>query len=249
LLVGRNSKPVLDFGHHAFQRFRGTNFEEFRISSNKIFHENLKITCQSHLLQVQSGSFLNVVVIQTQQASQTTSVEHESLLKGGNSFLVLDFFLHTIDRVRGFNIEFYCFSSKSFHENLHIICQSPNQVHNGSFLNVVVIKSISAFQITSVEHESLLIGGNSFLVLDFGLHDLDWFQSFNIESYCFSRKSFHENLHFICRSHQQKQNGSFSNVVVRQIPSVFQLISIEHEFLSLAGNFFLLLDFSFHHID
>ncbi len=146
---------------------------------------------------MQSGFFLNVVVRKSPSVFELFSSEDESLLIGGNSFLVLYFGFDVFNGVTGLHVECNCFSSESFHENLHSSSQSQNQVQSGFFLNVVVRQSSSVFQLFSSEDQSLLIRRNSFLVLDFGFHVFNGVRGFNIEGYGFSSKSFHENLHFL----------------------------------------------------
>ena len=46
-------------------------------------------------------------------------------------------------------------------------------MEGGLLLDVVVRKGTSVFELLTSEDESLLIGRDSFLVLDFGLHVLD----------------------------------------------------------------------------
>jgi hypothetical protein len=46
-------------------------------------------------------------------------------------------------------------------------------MESGLLLDVVILEGTSIFQLLSSEDESLLIWGNSFLVLDLGLHVLN----------------------------------------------------------------------------
>lgn len=60
-------------------------------------------------------------------------------------------------------------------------------MQSGLFLNVVVRKCSAVwnqkitFQLFSCENKSLLIWGDSFFVLDLGLHILNWVGSFDIQ--------------------------------------------------------------------
>jgi len=51
--------------------------------------------------------------------------------------------------------------------------ESEDQMEGGFLLNIVVREGPSVFQLLSSEDESLLIGGDSFLVLDLGLDILN----------------------------------------------------------------------------
>ena len=64
-------------------------------------------------------------------------------------------------------------------------------------MDVVVRKSSAVFELFSSEDESLLIRGNSFLVLDLSLDVIDGIRSLDIEGDRLSCKGLDENLHFL----------------------------------------------------
>ena len=66
---------------------------------------------------------------------------------------------------------------------------------SGFFLDVVISKSSSIFELFSCENESLLIWRDSFFVLDFGFNILNRIRRFNIECDGFTSKSLDEDLH------------------------------------------------------
>jgi len=68
---------------------------------------------------MQSRFFLNVVIRQCSPILQLFASEDQSLLVRGNSFLILDFRFHIINRIGGFHFQRDGFSSQGFHENLH----------------------------------------------------------------------------------------------------------------------------------
>jgi len=51
--------------------------------------------------------------------------------------------------------------------------ETQHQVECGLLLNVVVTQSTAIFELLPGEYESLLVGGNAFLVLDLGLYIVD----------------------------------------------------------------------------
>jgi hypothetical protein len=73
----------------------------------------------------------------------------------------------------------------------------------------------------SGEDKSLLIGWDSFFVLDFGLDGFDGVRSFDIQGDGFSGQSFDEDLHTSSQSEDQMEGGFFLDVVVRKSSSVF----------------------------
>ena len=65
------------------------------------------------------------------------------------------------------------------------------------FLDVVVRKASSVFELLSGENQSLLVWGDSFFVLDFAFDGFNVVWWFNIEGDCLSCKSFDEDLHVL----------------------------------------------------
>ena len=73
--------------------------------------------------------------------------------------------------------------------------ESEDQVKGWFFLDVVVTEWSSIFELLSSEDESLLIWGNSFLVLDLSFDCFNWVRWLNIESDGLSCKGLDKNLH------------------------------------------------------
>jgi len=85
------------------------------------------------------GAFLlNVIVTQSSAVFQLFSGEDESLLIGGNTFLVLNLGLDIINGVAGFNIKSDGLASQGLDENLHTTSQSEDQMEGAFLLNVIV---------------------------------------------------------------------------------------------------------------
>jgi len=81
--------------------------------------------------------------------------------------------------------------------------QAKNQVESGLLLDVVVGESPSVFQLLSSEDESLLIGGDSLLVLDLGLDIFNGVRWLNVKSDGLSSQSLDEDLHASSESEHQ----------------------------------------------
>jgi len=62
-------------------------------------------------------------------------------------------------------------------------------------LNIVVAQGSSIFQLLSSEDKSLLIGWDSFLILNLGLDILNGISRLNIKSDGLSSQSLYEDLH------------------------------------------------------
>ena len=55
------------------------------------------------------------------------------------------------------------------HEDLHTSTETEDKVQSGLLLDIVIRKSPAVFELFSSEDQTLLIGGDAFLVLDLGL--------------------------------------------------------------------------------
>ena len=111
-------------------------------------------------------------------------------------------------------------------------------------MNVVVRKGSAVFKLLSGENESLLIGRNSFLVLDLSLDGLNGVTGLNVQSDGLSGEGLDEDLHSTSESEDEVKSGLFLNVVVGEGSSVFELLSSEDESLLIGRDAFLVLDLS-----
>ena len=66
---------------------------------------------------------------------------------------------------------------------------------SGLFLDVVVLKSAAIFELLTGKDKSLLVWGNTFLVLDLSLDGLDGVGLLDFERDSFTGEGLNENLH------------------------------------------------------
>jgi len=78
-------------------------------------------------------------------------------------------------------------------------------VEGGFLLDVVVGESSAIFQLLSSEDKSLLIGGDTFLVLNLGLHVFNGVRWLNVEGDGLSCEGFDEDLHSTSESEDQME--------------------------------------------
>merc|ERR1712173_186170 len=96
----------------------------------------------------------------------------------------------------------------------------------GLLLNVVVTQSSAILELLSCEDQSLLLRGDSFLVLDLGLDIGDRVIGLNVQGNRLSREGLDENLHGSSSESQNKVEGRFLlDVVVRKGSAVLELLS------------------------
>ena len=144
---------------------------------------------------MEGGLLLDVVVSEGSSVFELLSGEDESLLVGGNTFLVLNLGLDVLNGVRWLDIKGDGLAGEGLDEDLHTSSKSEDQVEGGLLLDIVVGKGSAVLKLLTSEDESLLVGGDTLLVLDLGLNVLDGVRWLNIKGDGFSCKCLYENLH------------------------------------------------------
>merc|ERR1711868_157853 len=191
---------------------------------------------------MESAFLLDVVVGEGSSILQLLSSKDQSLLVWGNAFLVLDLGLDILNGVRRLDLQGDGLASESLNKDLHTSSQSENQMQGAFLLDVVIGEGSSIFQLLSSKDQSLLIRGNSFLVLDLGLDVLNGVRWFNLEGDGLASESLDEDLHTSSKSKNQMQGTLLLDVVIREGSSIFQLLSSEDQSLLIWWDSFLILD-------
>jgi hypothetical protein len=191
---------------------------------------------------VKSGLLLNVVVGESSAVLKLLSGEDESLLIWGNSFLVLDLSLDVLNGVGLFDIEGDGLTSESLDENLHTTSKSEDEMESGFLLDVVVLESTSILELLTGEDKSLLVWGDSFLVLDLGLDVFDGVGLLNVEGDGLSSEGLDEDLHTTSESEDEMESGFLLDVVVRKGSAILKLLSSKDKSLLIWWDTFLVLD-------
>ena len=83
--------------------------------------------------------------------------------------------------------------------------ESEHEMESGFLLDVVVGEGSAVFELLSGEDESLLIGWDSFLVLDLGFDIVDGVSWLNIEGNGLSSEGFHKDLHSTSKSEHEME--------------------------------------------
>jgi len=240
LLIWGNSFLVLDLGLHVLNGVRLLNVESDGLSSEGL-NEDLHTSSKSED-QVESRLLLDVVVLKGAAVFELLSGEDESLLVWGNTFFVLDLSLDVFDGVRLFDIKGDGLSGEGLDEDLHTTSESEDEMESGFLLNVVVLESTSILKLLSGEDESLLVWGDSFLILNLGLDVLNGVGLFNIEGDGLTSEGLDEDLHTTSESQHKMEGGLLLDVVVREGSSVLELLTGEDESLLVWWDTFLVLD-------
>jgi hypothetical protein len=89
----------------------------------------------------------------------------------------------TFENTRGVNRrQTYGLSSEGLYEDLHTTTKAKYQVKGRFFLDVVIRKSPSVFELLSSENETLLIRRDTFLVLNLGFDVVNGIGGLDFES-------------------------------------------------------------------
>ena len=109
-------------------------------------------------------------------------------------------------------------------------------------LDVVVGEGSSVLQLLASEDQSLLIWGDSLLVLDLGLDVLDRVRGLNLKGDGLPGEGLDEDLHASSQSEHKVEGALLLDVVVGEGSSVLQLLPGEDEPLLVWGDALLVLN-------
>lgn len=109
---------------------------------------------------------LDVVVGESAPIFQLLTSKDETLLIRRDTLFVLNLALHVVDCVGALDFQCDGLSSEGLDEDLHTTTETKDKVKSGFFLDVVVRQSAAILELLAGENETLLVRGNSFLVLD-----------------------------------------------------------------------------------
>jgi len=247
LLIRGNSFLVLDLLFDVVDGVRALDLKSDRLSGQGL-DEDLHASSQTEH-QVEGGLLLDVVISQGAAIFELFSGEDESLLIRGDSFLVLDLLFDVVNGVRALDFEGDGLSGQGLDEDLHSSSQTEHQVEGGLLLDVVISEGASILKLFSGEDESLLVGGNSFLVLDLLLDIVNGVRALDFQSDGLSGESLDEDLHASSQTEHQVEGRLLLDVVISKGASIFKLFSGEDESLLVGRNALLVLDFLFDVVD
>ena len=114
-------------------------------------------------------------------------------------------------------------------------------------LDVVIAESATILKLLSSEDQALLIGGNTFLILDLSLDVLNSVGSVNVKGNRLAGKGLDEDLHGSAPESEDKvKSGLLLDVIVAEGPAVFQLLASKDQSLLIGRDALLVLNLGFH---
>jgi len=116
-------------------------------------------------------------------------------------------------------------------------------------LNVVVLEGSAVLELLASEDESLLVWGDSFLVLDLGLDGLDAVGLLDFKGDSLASEGLHEDLHSSSEAHHEMNGRLLLDVIVLEGSVVLELLASEDESLLVCRDSFLLIDLGLYGFD
>merc|ERR1711935_401423 len=117
-------------------------------------------------------------------------------------------------------------------------------MQSGFLLNVVVREGATILKLFAGKDQSLLIWGNSLLVLNLGLNIFDGVRSLHFQSNGLAGQGLDKDLHTSTETEHQVQGGLLLDVVVGKGSAILQLFAGKDQSLLVWGNALLVLDLS-----
>ena len=112
----------------------------------------------------------------------------------------------------------------------------------GLRLDIVIGQSTSILKLLSGENETLLVGRDTFLVLDLGLDVIDSVRGLDLKGDGLACESLDEDLHSSTKTKDKMESALLLNVVIGKGSSVLKLLSGEDQALLIRGDTLLILD-------
>jgi len=184
LLVRRNTLFILNFLFHVLNGITGFDVKGDCFTSQG-FNENLHSRTTSQTKDKMKGRLLlDVVIGKSTAIFQLLTSKDQSLLVRRNTFFILNLLLYVLNGITGFDVKGDSLTSQGFNENLHsrTTSKTKNKMKGRLLLDVVIGESTAIFQLFTSENQSLLVGRNSFFILDFLFYILNGITGFDIQS-------------------------------------------------------------------
>jgi len=117
------------------------------------------------------------------------------------------------------------------------------------FLNIVIRQCPAVLKLLASENETLLIWGNTLLILNLALYVVDGIRRLHFQRNRLASKGLNENLHTTAKSQDEMKGALFLNIVIRKCAAILELLSGENKTLLIRGDALLILDLGLNVID
>ena len=193
LLIGRNSFLILNFGLHVIDGVRRFYLERDGLAGEGL-DKDLHTTTETKD-EVQGALLLNVVIRKRSSVFELLAGEDKSLLVRWDALLVLNLGLYIVNRVRRFHLERDGLAGEGLDKDLHTTTKTENQMESRLLLDVVVREGAPVLELLTSKDQTLLVRGNSFLILNFGLDVINRVGGLHLKGDSLTRQSLDKDLH------------------------------------------------------
>ena len=98
-------------------------------------------------------------------------------------------------------------------------------------LDVIVSQSAAIFELLTSENKTLLVRGNTFLILNLSFNVFDGVGRLNFKSNSLASQSLNEDLHTTTKAEHQVKGRLLLDVIVSQGAAIFELLTGENKTL------------------
>jgi len=192
--------------------------------------------------QVQGGLLLDVVIGEGATVLELLTSKDETLLVWGNTLLVLDLLLDVVDGIGGLDLESDGLTGEGLDENLHTTTETEDEMEGGLLLDVVIGESATVLELLTSKDETLLVWGNTLLVLDLLLDVVDGIGGLDLKGDGLAGQGLDKDLHTSTKAEDEMEGGLLLDVVIREGATILELLTSKDEALLVWGNTLLVLD-------
>jgi len=124
--------------------------------------------------------------------------------------------------------------------------EAQDEMKGRLLLNVVVGQSATVLQLLAREDQTLLVGRDSFLVLDLCLDIFDAVGRLDLQGDGLTSQGLDEDLHATAETEDEMKGGLLLDVVIRKGPAILKLLASKDETLLIGRDAFLVLNLGLH---
>ena len=109
--------------------------------------------------------------------------------------------------------------------------ETQDEVEGALLLDVVIRERAPVLELLASEDKTLLVRGDTLLVLNLGLHVVDRVGRLNLKRDCLASQRLHEDLHTTTQTEHEMESGLLLDVVVREGAAVLKLLASKDQTL------------------
>ena len=114
--------------------------------------------------------------------------------------------------------------------------EAKDEMEGRLFLDVVVGEGTAVFELLASEDQALLVGRNTFLVLDLSLDVIDSVRRLDLQSDGLAGESLNKNLHASTKTEDKVKSRLLLDIVIRQRPPILELFASKDQTLLIRGD-------------